>query len=788
MSTLRYGFLGLVGALCLLVGCAGERLHREGLTAIDHGDYQAGLEKLQEAALADPHNMAYRLDLETRRDAVVQQLLAQADTARNAGQYAAAAQLYRQALSINPNNNRAQRGLAAIDGDARHAELIGSARKDFEHRDLESAESKVRSVLSEDPGYAPARDLSASINMARGPITVAPRLRTRDNRKVTLQLRDAPTKMVFEVLARQTGINFILDKDVKSDGKTTIFVQDVPVEEAIDLVLNQNSLSRQILAANMVLIYPNSATKQKEYEEQIVRSFYLTNAAPKDVENMLKTVLGVKTLFVDERSAMVVMRDTPDAVRMAEKLVASLDVPESEVMLELEVLEISRTKLQDLGINYPTQATLGVTAQGSAVGTTGLVLSDLSRQNSHTITVTPLSVTLQAMKQTGIANTLASPRIRARNNEKAKVLIGSRVPVITNTVTPTAGGTAVVTGAVQYLDVGLSLEAQPTIHMDSDVAIKLNFEVSTILEKVTTPQGTVAYRIGTRTANTVLRLRDGETQILAGLIQDSDSRSSNSIPGLGDIPVIGKLFGEHHTDVERDEIVLSVTPHIVRLQPRPASENTEFWYGTETRTRSAPYSSDGGSPRAPAAAGGAPVDLSNLPTGPEAEGTPAPVPTAPILHNMPVSAPPAAVSAPPTGDATAPARPALTIDGPNEVRVGDEFQVSVHLASAQPLTRLRSQLRFDSTALELVSASAGGVVPAAAGNPNVDARSGGAQLDVVATPDDPVHGEGDLMVLRFKALRARPAVNVAAMLSVIGSSGGATGNSAATPLSIAIRQ
>jgi len=136
-------------------------------------------------------------------------------------------------------------------------------------------------VLTEDPGFRAAVDLSQKIVVARGQVTVIPKLKTRNDAKVTLQFRDAPTKMVFEVLSRQTGINFILDKDVKSDGKTTIFVQDVPIEEAIDLVLDQNALTRQILSSNMVLIYPNTPAKQKDYEQQIVRTFYLTNAAPK---------------------------------------------------------------------------------------------------------------------------------------------------------------------------------------------------------------------------------------------------------------------------------------------------------------------------------------------------------------------------------------------------------------------------------------------------------------------------------------------------------------------------
>ena len=396
--------------------------------------------------------------------------------------------------------------------------------------------------------------------------------------------------MVFEVLARQTGINFILDKDVRSDSKTTIFVQEVPIEEAIDLVLDQNNLARQILSSNMVLIYPNTPAKQKDYQEQIVHTFYLTNAAPKDVESMLKSMLGAKTLFIDERTNVVVMRDTPEAVRMAEKLVTSIDVPEPEVLIAVEVLEIARSKLLNLGISYPgsitasAQSVAGATSAGSAGG---LVLSDLTHQNQNTIAVSSVSATLNALQTLGNTDTLASPRIRARNKEKAKILIGSRVPVITSSTALLASGTA-SSSSVQYLDVGLTLEVQPTIYLDGDVAIKVGLEVSSITNTVVVG-GTQAYTIGTRNANTLLRLKDGETQILAGLIQDSDTRNASGIPGLSQIPIVGRLFGSNNADREKSEIVLSITPHIIRTQARPASDATEFWYGTETRSRSSPF-------------------------------------------------------------------------------------------------------------------------------------------------------------------------------------------------------
>ena len=805
---------GPILVLILVAGCAAERLHRQGINAMDSGEYENGLALLNQAAQADPHNMSYRFDYATRRAAAVLGLLNIADSARAKRQLDVAAGAYRRVLAIEPGNDRAQRGLAALEGDARHGDVLAQANKDFERKDYDAAEAKVRTVLHEDPGYAPAQELEARINSARAPTSVAPHLKTRDNHRVTLQLRDAPTKMVFEVLSRETGINFILDKDVKGDTKTTIFVTDVPVEQAIDLVLDQNALARQILADNMVLIYPNIAAKQKDYEQQMVRTFYLTNAAPKDVESMLKTVLGAKTMFIDERTNVVVLRDTPDAVRMAEKLVASLDVAEPEVMLEVEILEVSRSHLMDLGIQYPGSVTFTANPSGSG----GLVISDLKNLNSDTIGVSSLSVTVNAMKQAGIANTLASPRIRVRNKEKAKVLIGSKEPVITNTTTPTAGGTAVVTGSVQYLDVGLQLEVQPTIYLDSDVAIKMQLEVSSILKQVTTASGTIAYEIGTRNANTQLRLKDGETQILAGLIQESDSRNANTIPGLGDIPILSHLFGTHHTEKRKDEIVLSITPRIIRMQPLASGDMTEFWYGTETRTRSVPYVSTsdtaGGSGQAGSSApasGAVPLTVpgaAGVPAGADSSGAAsatdatgasagaaaaastaavaaaaASTKAAAAAQGPPITALPATVpsNAGPSGGASA-----LTIDGPSEVKVGDEFRVTVRLATDQSITHLRTQLRFDSSALQLVNATPGDMVPAAAGSPKVETRGGGAQLDITTTSDSPVQGSGSLMVVEFKALAARPTSSVMAMANVVGGAGAAVGNSQAPPLKITI--
>jgi general secretion pathway protein D len=199
--------------------------------------------------------------------------------------------------------------------------------------------------------------------------------------------------------------------------------------------------------------------------------------------------------------------------------------------------------------------------------------------------VSPLAATLNFKLQDTDANLLASPRIRARNKEKAKILIGDRVPTITNTVTPVQSGLPVITGSVTYQEVGLKLEFEPQIYSDHDVGIRIKLEVSNIVQEFTDPQGGRSYQIGTRNAETSLRLHDGETQILAGLISDQDRTTAAKVPGLGHLPMVGRLFGNNSGTATKTEIVLSITPHIVRAPSINALELREVFSGTESRTR-----------------------------------------------------------------------------------------------------------------------------------------------------------------------------------------------------------
>jgi general secretion pathway protein D len=339
----------------------------------------------------------------------------------------------------------------------------------------------------------------------------------------------------------------------------------------------------------------------------------------------------------------------------------------------------------------------------------------------------------------------------------------------------------VVTGTVQYLDVGLTLEVEPVVHLDNEVSIKMMLEVSSILKQITTSSGTVAYEIGARNAQTLLSLRDGETQILAGLIQDSDTRNSAHIPGLGDIPILGKLFGSEHQDKEKTEIVLSITPRIIRTTSRPSNTTTEFWYGTESNLRSSPLGSQSSTgpanhdaPAGTAAAamqsgGMAPPASAGAPPGitaaPQAQGMALDTPVTTASSQAPPIAappPPIAIPVPPPEPPRAksqsepiPDAPNLAWSGPSHATVGQSFDVGVDLSTPLPLSKITSQLHFDGSILQLDGADGGALIPAdiqTAMPAKINQRAGVVQYVVAFPKDSPVQGQGSYLVLHFKAM------------------------------------
>lgn len=576
-----------VGTWCALVfwtvllsGCAGQT--RQGLALIEEGRYEEGLARLEDAARKEPRDTQTQIALTTQRARVVTQLLAAAEQARAMRDYESARIAYQRVLGIEAGNARARDGMYQLDQLRNLPEMYRQGQAALRQGDLAGATRQVRSILALEPRHEGALILQKGIETIRA-LTAEPYplLRSRLSKPVTLEFRDANLKMIFEVLAQTTGLNFIFDQDVRPDLKATIFVRQVAIEDAVDLLLQQNQLNQKVVNENTIVIYPNTPQKLKDYQDLVLKTFYLANTDANTALNMVKSLLKTRDVFVDERLNTLTLRDTPDAVRLAEKLLQAQDQANPEVVLELEVMEVSRQRILDLGLQWPNEFGI-VNADGSAVS----ILSQLRGINSDRITIGP-SPKLRVNAKDNDINTLASPVLRVSNREQAKIHIGQRVPIVSATSTPSTQG-PVITESITYLDVGLKLEVEPTIHLNDEVAIKVSLEVSNATPQKPTNSGTVPVQVDTRNATTTLRLHNGETQVLAGLMRNDHGKSGEKIPGLGDIPGLGRLFGSNSDTISKSELVLSITPRIVRNLPYQNPYDMEFGSGTETSLRVKP--------------------------------------------------------------------------------------------------------------------------------------------------------------------------------------------------------
>lgn len=574
--------LWLAGAV-LLVGCAAQSTYSEGRGLVEQGRMADGLAKLQEAARLSPDNAEYRAAYVRTRDRYARLLVEQGDQARAKGRYAQAQQLYQQALATQGERERAQAGLQAIEQQQRWDRAVQDAEAAMARQDWAAARRLLQPVLLERPQDPTATQLLQRIEEASAasatPADVA--LSDAYRKPISIEFRDAPLRTVFDVISRTSRLNFVFDKDVRTDARTSIYLRNSTVEAAVNWLLLTQQLQQRVLDANSILIFPATAAKQREYEPLTVRSFYLANADAKTVANTVKTMTRARDVVVDDKLNLIIVRDTPEGVKLAAKLVALHDVAEPEVMLEVEVLEIQRSRLLDLGIQWPDQVGLSLLP---SISGSPLTLEDVRNAGRGSVGVTVGPTVISAKKQDTDTNLLANPRIRARNHEKAKILIGERVPNITSTST----STGFLAESINYVDVGLKLEVEPTVYLENDVGIKVSLEVSSVIRQIQTKSGSIAYQLGTRTAQTVLRLKDGENQVLAGLINDDDRRTANKVPLLGELPIAGRLFGRRADNAEKTEIVLSITPRILRNIQRPDAKALEFESGTEASPRLGP--------------------------------------------------------------------------------------------------------------------------------------------------------------------------------------------------------
>lgn len=678
----------------LLMGCATTaREQRDGQLLLSQGKTVEALATLQAGVANNPDNLEMRAFYIRQRELAVSQWLQQADEARRTGRLDDAARWFELARSIEPNSTRAADGVAAIERRRRHDQALDETARLISQNQWAAAEAQLRTILAEDSSLVTAQRQLKTVReaLARTDATTAA-LKSSMQGPITLEFRDTPLRGVFEVIARTSGLNFVFDRDVRADQRVTLFVRNSPIEDVIALVLVTNQLSRKVLNDNSLLIYPNTPAKAREYQELVVRSFFLANADVKQAQSMLRTVIKTQNVYIDEKLNLVTVRDTADAVALAERLIQTIDVAEPEVMLEVEVLEVSRTRLQEIGLNFPTEISLESALPIPVETPPGRV--DLGNAGLIATIANP-ALRLNLLSQTGDVNILANPRIRAKNREKARVLIGEKLPVFTSTAVPNAG----VASSVSYIDVGLKLEVEPNVFLENEVGIKVTLEVSNNLERVIGPDGTTAFRLGTRSAQTNLRVRDGETQALAGLLNRNERETLSRLPGLGDLPGIGRLFSSNGLQRERTELVLLITPRIVRNLRPPEFETVALASGTDASAGIRPLSIRPTAPRALGLSSSGPATAARAPGASAAQGaTPA------------AGAQPAAAGTAPAAQAS------VAINTPPNIALGRDFTVALEVSGVENAQSGEAVVGYSASALNVAGGSGGRLrVPLSAG-------------------------------------------------------------------------
>lgn len=383
----------------------------------------------------------------------------------------------------------------------------------------------------------------------------------------SLNVVDVTIKDFFDLVRDITGVNFIIEGYL-NNVKTSVSLTDSTLERLFLILSRSNNLEFETL--DFALVSVSSKKRVSASDDLFLEVFYLTYAKAADIKKLIETSLSLESIISDDSLNALVVKDTKKRLSMVKDFIASVDIRSSEVMLEIEVLEVSKDSLKNFGLNLSGDSLQAGYFPGKEVTLNQLVSSSLG--DTLTFSALPQLVFNFQKNQAG-STTLANPRLRVLSKQKATIHMGDRVPSVGSILLAT--GSAV--SKIDYLDVGVKLSVEPFVHNDGNVTVNLSLEVSSIGAPVKDKNGSIiTYQVGTRKTETVLLLQDGETQIIGGLIRDEERESKKQIAGLSDIPIIGRLFSSRSTGTVKTEVLLSITPRIVNLFPFPESNVFSF--------------------------------------------------------------------------------------------------------------------------------------------------------------------------------------------------------------------
>lgn len=559
----------------MLAGCAQQyQAEQKTLQPQNNSSLIGALAEIDKARIGAPEDPALRIKQRNLADRLVANYMREAEDAAARNDFASSSELWHSALLYQPGNQRARQGLRKLE-DWRALDRLYQQATKLADNEPEQALKKVQQILAENPNWPQAialRDhLLREIAVQNQPET---RLNRELRKPVSLNFRHHNLMAIFATISQLTGVNIIYDKDVSASATASLVAKDTTAEDALNLLLLSNQLRKKVLNGNSLLIYPASPQKEKIYRDVVVKTVFLGYAKAKEVNVALRNMVKLKDVHVDERTNSVTIRGPRESVEKAERLLLTLDRPEAEVTLAVEVLEVYSKDVEKLGINYPGNVSIGFNGLEGSNG--NIPLNGFNRANAFMNLGPSGAISADMQKIRANAKVLANPRIRVKNNKKALIDIGERIPVLTSTVSE-----GFSQEKVEYQDVGLKLEVTPEISVDNNISMDVKFNLSTVGSAERSKDGVAYYRTNNREANTVLSSQSGETQMLAGLIKQDDKEDNAGLPYLSELPGLGRLFGSKGKDSERTEVILLITPMIERNLDLPGNHISTINMGTD---------------------------------------------------------------------------------------------------------------------------------------------------------------------------------------------------------------
>lgn len=514
-------------------------------------------------------------DLRRLQEEASTHYLAKGQKAVNAGNYADAIQKFEMGLLADPGNTVLAEQRMGVINRREMDRLYGEAMRAKTVGNLELAESLFQKASMIQGGNPRISKELTEISATREKLDRRYVIKAFESRTaVDLNFKQAKLKDALKAISGPHELNFVFDGDIQ-DKEVNVSATGVTYAQAFNMLMQASDGFYKVIGPNSVVVAENTADKQDKYAEQYMKTFHLQTAKAEQMAELIKASMSLKTLIPNKHLNTIQVRDTRETLKIVERLISANDRRPAEIMLDVEILEVNRAKSEQLGIDYGSQITTSIPQFTLHALTEKLAAGKVLADGLITVP----TMTLKYFMNDVDARILAKPRVRTTDGSPAKIHIGDRVPLRSSTVQDATGQTRT---QFEYRDVGIRLEVLPEYHLDDTINVAMKLEVSSLGQNLGTADEP-AYSIGTRNVDTVMLLREGETAVLGGLIRDEERRNTKRVPGLGQTDfIVDTLFSVNDDADNRTDLLLTITPHIIRERSLPNHGDTDFYSGRKS--------------------------------------------------------------------------------------------------------------------------------------------------------------------------------------------------------------